>query len=138
MPIFLKEKVPLKPREQRLVKVEDPFSDEISGLAIIKLLDKSTQSVIMLKVKFTQNATMLDMMNSNSEILILDPNEAIGILDFRLLGYYKMKQGELQQTLRRFYEFESAEKICDQFNNLINTLKREQTPRDRRKIPTIG
>ena len=50
--IFLKEKVILKLREQRLVKVEAPFLDEISGLAIIKLLDKSTQSVIMLKVKF--------------------------------------------------------------------------------------
>ena len=37
-----------------------PFSDEISGLAIIKLLDKSTQSAIMLKVKFTRNAAMLD------------------------------------------------------------------------------
>ena len=95
VPIFPKEKVILKPREQRLVKVEATFLDEISGLAIIKLLDKSTQIVIMLKVKFTWNAARLDMMNSSSEILILDPNEAIGILDLRLLGYYKIKHGVL-------------------------------------------
>ena len=31
----------------------------------------------------------------------------------------------LQQNLSRFYKFESAEKVCDQFNNLINTLKVE-------------
>ena len=53
MPIFPKEKIILKPREQKLVKVEAPFLDGISGLAIVKLLDKSTQSVIVLKVKFT-------------------------------------------------------------------------------------
>ena len=31
----------------------------------------------------------------------------------------------LQQNLSRFYKFKSAEKVCDQFNNLINTLKKE-------------
>ena len=87
----------MKPKEQKLVKIDAPFSDKISGLAIIKLLDKSTQSVIMLKVKFTRNAAMLDMMNNNSEILILNPEEALGILDLRSLGYYKIKQGKLKQ-----------------------------------------
>ena len=37
----------LKPKEQKLIKIEAPFLDKISGLAIIKLLDKSTQSVVM-------------------------------------------------------------------------------------------
>ena len=66
LPIFPKEKVILKPREQRLVKVEAPFSDEISGIAIVKLLDKSTQSVKVLKVEFTWNMAILDMTNNSS------------------------------------------------------------------------
>ena len=66
--------------------------DKISGLAIVKLLDKSIQSIIVLKVKFVQNVAILDMTNSSSEILILNPKEALGILDLRLLGYYKIKQ----------------------------------------------
>ena len=49
---------------------------------------------------------MLDMMNSSSEILILNPKDVLGILDLRSLGYYKIKQGVLQQNLSRFYEFE--------------------------------
>ena len=44
----------------------------------------------MLKVKFMQNITMLDMTNSGSETLILSPKEALGILDLRSLGYYKI------------------------------------------------
>ena len=71
----------LKPKEQKLIKIEAPFLDEISGLAIIKLLDKSTQSVIMLKVKFVQNTAMLDMMDSSLETLILNLKEALAILD---------------------------------------------------------
>ena len=111
--------------------------DEISGLAIVKLLDKSTQSVIVLKVKFAPNMAILDMMNSSSEILILNLKEALGVLDLRLLGYYKIKQGVLQQNLGRYYEFESAEKVCAQFNNLINTIKREQSLGTGEKYPWV-
>ena len=42
----------MKPEDQKVVKIEAPFTDEISSLAIIKLLDKLTQSIIVLKVKF--------------------------------------------------------------------------------------
>ena len=63
VPIFPKERIILKPKEQKLVKIDAPFSDKISGLAIIKLLDKPTQSIIMLKVKFMRNAAILDVTN---------------------------------------------------------------------------
>ena len=46
---------------------------------------------------------MLDMINnSGSEILILDPREVIGVLDLRSLGYYKIKQGVIQQKLSKY------------------------------------
>ena len=92
LPIFPKEKVIMKPGEQKIVMIEAPFTDEISSLAIIKILDKLTQSVIVLIVKFVQNIAILDMINnSGSETLILNPREVIGILDLRSLGYYKIK-----------------------------------------------
>ena len=92
----------MKLGEQKVVKIEAPFTDEISSLAIIKLLDKLTHSVIVLKVKFVQNITMLDMVNnSSSGTLILNPSEALGILDLRSLGYYKIKQGVIQQKISR-------------------------------------
>ena len=42
---------------------------------------------------------MLDMMNSSLETLILNSKEALGIFDLRSLGYYKIRQGVLQQNL---------------------------------------
>ena len=47
---------------------------------------------------------MLDVTNNSSEILILSQKEAIGILDLRSLGYYKIQQGVLQQNLSKFYK----------------------------------
>ena len=94
LPIFPKEKIIMKPGEQKTVKVEAPSKDEISSLAIIKLLDKLTQSVMVLKVKFVRNIAMSDMVNnSSSETLILSPREVLGRLDLRSLGHYKIKQG---------------------------------------------
>ena len=88
---------------------------------------KLTHNVMVLKVKFTHNIAMLDSINnSNLETLILNPREALGILDLRSLGYYKIKQGVIQQKLSRFHEFKSADHVCMQFNNLINTLRKEQ------------
>ena len=97
--IFPKEYTALKPKEQILIKVNVPFIDEILGLAIVKILDGTTHSTILLKVKFTQNSAMLDIANNGLDTIILKPEEMLGILNLRYLGYYKIKQGILQQKL---------------------------------------
>ena len=58
--------------------------------------------------------------------MIFKPEEMIGIIDLRSLGYYKIKQGILQQKLSRYYRFEKAEKLCEYFNRFMNTLKKER------------
>ena len=50
----------------------------------------------------------------------------LGILDLRSVDYYKTKQGMLQQNLSKYYRFESADTLCDQFNRFINMLKKEK------------
>ena len=138
LPIFPKEKVILKPGEQNIVRVEAPFTDEISSLTIIKLPGKLTHSFMVLKVKFACTMAMLDMINnSNSETFLLKLREALGILDLRSLGYYKIKQGVIQQKLSRFYQFESADEVCTQFNNLINTLRKEQKIETEEEFPWL-
>ena len=58
--------------------------------------------------------------------MIFKPEEMIGVIDLRSLGYYKIKQGILQQNLSRYYKFEKAEKLCKYFNKFVNTLKKER------------
>ena len=37
------------------MKIEAPFVDEISGLAIVKMLDTEEQCTVVLKLKFVRN-----------------------------------------------------------------------------------
>ena len=80
----------------------------------------------MLKLKFTWDLALLDITNSCVETVIFDPKEMIGILDLRLMGYYKIEKGILQQNFSKYYRFGSADTICEHFNRFINTLRKER------------
>ena len=116
VPIYPEKEIVLKPNKQKLVKVKAPFVDEISGMAIIKILDGGTYSTLLIKLKFMCNKAVLDRVNKGKDTMIFRPEKMIGIIDLRSSGYYKIKQGILQQNLSRYYRFEKAEKLCEYFN----------------------
>ena len=58
--------------------------------------------------------------------MTFDPTDMVGIIDLRSLGYYKVKQGVLQQNLSKLYHCETANTVCNQFDRLINTLRKEE------------
>ena len=95
--IYPEKELILKPDEQKLVKVRAPFVDEISGLEIIKIIDGRSNSTLLIKLKFICNKAVLDKKNASKDTMILNLKEMIGIVDIRSLGYYKIKQGILQQ-----------------------------------------
>ena len=53
---------------------------------------------MLIKLKFTCNAGILDIVNNGTETIIFKSEEMIVIVDLRSLGYYKIKQGLLQQN----------------------------------------
>ena len=126
IPFFPREKVSVKPKEQKLIVLEAPFVEEISGMAITKMLDIKEQKTLTMKLKFIRNRAMFKVTNSTQDTVTFDPKEMLGVVDLRSLGYYKIKQCVLQQNLSCMYHFESANTVCDQFNRLINTLRKEE------------
>ena len=126
IPIFPESCMILKPKEQKLIKVKAPFVDEILGLAIVKILDGGIHSTLLIKLKFMQNKAILDIVNKGTETMIFKPEEGIGVIELRSLGYYKIKQGILQQNLSRYYKFKKAEKLHGYFNKFVSTLKKER------------
>ena len=74
----------------------------------------------MLKLKFIRNCALLDVTNNTQETVIFGPNQMLGILDLRSLGDYKIKWGVLQQNLSKCYHFESVERLCKEFNSIVN------------------
>ena len=61
----------------------------------------------------------------------------LGILDLRSLGYYKIKQGVLQQNVGKCYHFESAEKLSEEFITLVNKLKKDEKVSEKDKYPWL-
>ena len=70
------------------------------------------------------NKAVLDIVNKGNDTMIFKPEDMIGFIDLRSLGYYKIKQGILQQNLSRYYRFEKAETLYNYFNRFVNTLKK--------------
>ena len=95
-------------------------------MAVVKNLDRQEQVTFQLKLKFIRNRVTLKVTNNTQETVILEPKEMIGILDLRLLGYYKTRQDVLQQHLSKHYHVESADVWCKQLNKFVNTLKKEK------------
>ena len=126
VPIYPKRELILKPDEQELVKVRAPFVGKILGLAIFKIIDGKTNSTLLIKLKFMHNKAVLDIKNAGKGTMILNPKDIIGIVDIRFLGYYKIKQGILQQNLSKYYRFEDASKLCEYFNKFVETLKKDR------------
>ena len=124
--LYPEKEIILKPDEQKLVKVRAPFIDKISELAIIKIIEGGTYSTLFIKLKFACNKAVLDIKKAGKDTMILRLEEMIGIVDIRSLGYYKIKQGILQQNLSRYYRFEEAKKLCEYFNKFVDTLKRAE------------
>ena len=50
-------------------------------------------------------------MNSSLETVTFNPKEMLRILDLRVMGYYKIKQGILQQNLSKYYRCGSADTL---------------------------
>ena len=50
----------------------------------------------------------------------------MGILDLRLLGFYKIKQEVLQEHLGRQYHFKLADDVCDKYNRFENLMRKEE------------
>ena len=98
VPLYSEKEIILKPDEQKLVKVRAPFIDDISGLAIIKIIDGGTYSNLLIKLKFTCSKAVLDIKNAGKDTMILRLKEMIGIVDIRSLGYYKINRVYYSKT----------------------------------------
>ena len=48
------------------MKVKAPFVDEISVLARVKILDGGNQNTLLIKLKFTCNTAILDIVNNGT------------------------------------------------------------------------
>ena len=137
IPIFPREQVVVKPGEKKLIPIEALFVEEVSGMAIIKIIDQGQKTSMLLKLKFIRNKAMLDVTNNTREPVIFVKKMSIGILDLRSLGYYKIKQGVLQQNLNKYYQFEEIDRVCVKFNKMVEAMRHEEKNDSEKRYPWL-
>ena len=126
IPFFPVTTVEIMPKSQKMVIVEDPFIKELSGLAMVKILDMKEQTTNMIKLKMIQNKAVLKIKNKTHETVTFGRTEMMGSVDLRSLGFYKIKQEVLQEHLGRHYHFGLADNVCDQYNRFVNLMRKEE------------
>ena len=126
IPFFPVTTVEIAPKSQKMVIIEAPFIEELSGIAMVKILDMKEQTTNMIKLKFVRNKVALKITNKTHETVTFDRTEVMGIVDLRSLGFYKIKQEVLQEHIGRHYHFELADDVCDQYNRFVNLMRKEQ------------
>ena len=126
IPFFPVTTVEVAPASQKMIMVEAPFIQELSGMAMVKILDMKAQTTNMIKLKFIQNKVVLKITNKSCQTAIFDRMGMMGVVDLRSLRFYKIKQEVLQEHLSRQYHFELADDVCDQYNRLVNLMRKEE------------
>ena len=111
---------------QMMVMMEAPFVEELSGMAIVKILDMKEQTTSMIKLKFNRNKAVMEITNNTHETVTFGQTEMIGVVDLRSLGFYKIKQEVLQEHLGKHYHFKLADDICNQYNRFMNLMRKEE------------
>ena len=68
IPFFPVTTVEIAPKSQKMVIVEAPFIKELSGMAMVRILDLKEQTTNMIKLKFIQNKEFLKITTRHTEL----------------------------------------------------------------------
>ena len=89
------------------------------------------------ETKVCKKLCITGVTNNTQETVIFEPKQMLSILDLRSLGYYKIKQGVLQQNLSKCYHFESVDRLCEEFNTIVKERKKEEKEVEKDKYPWL-
>ena len=89
LPIFTLSTHRIKVGAKAYVKAKVPFIEKLSGHAISKLLYRG--SLGTMKIRLVDNLTVIQIIKTTPSTMYLSPEESIGIVGLRSLGYYNIK-----------------------------------------------
>ena len=88
IPIFPQNDLDVRPGEKAYVKIKAPFCDKLSSMICAKFFSRDV--VNTLRIKIQDNQGIVQFVNHQDEIVHLRKEKAVGILDLRSVGYFKV------------------------------------------------
>ena len=88
IPIFPQNDLDVKPGEKAYVKIKAPFCDKLSGMICAKFFSRNVVNTLRIKIQDDQG--IVQYINHQDEMVNLRKEKAVGILDLRSVGYFKV------------------------------------------------
>ena len=102
------------PGEKAYIKVKAPFCDKLSGMICTKFFGRDM--VYTLRVKFQDNQGVVQFRNGSNETAHLRQNKAVGVLDPRSIGYFKVgyqKMVNMAESSKAFKMYHYQQIKCE-------------------------
>ena len=114
IPIFSQNDLDVRPGEKAYVKIKAPFCDKLSGMICAKFFSRNV--VNTLRIKIQDNQGIVQFVNHQDEIVHLRKENAVGILDLRSVGYFKVgyqKMVNMAESSKAFKMYHYQQVKCD-------------------------
>ena len=105
LPLFPLSTHRIKVGAKAYVKAKVPFIEKLSGHAIAKLLYRG--SLGTMRIRLVDNITVMQIINNTPTTMYFSPEQSIGIVDIRSLGYYNIKPEVLCFNLTGLHDLPS-------------------------------
>ena len=116
-----------------LIKIKAPFGEKLSGRIMTKMF--GSEKAFTMKIRIENNQGCVQFVNKGHETIKLREHKAIGILDLRSVGYFKVSyqklttMAESRQTFK-MYHYQQVRK--DPKEHLDEYHKMSRASRDER------
>ena len=114
IPIFPQNDLDVPAGEKAYIKVKAPFCDKLSGMICTKFFGR--EMVYTLRVKFQDNQRVVQFRNGSNETAQLRKDKAVGVLDLRSVGYFKVgyqKMVNMAESNKTFKMYHYKEIKCE-------------------------
>ena len=109
-----------------MVGLEALFVEELSGMAIIKILNMEEQATSMTKLKFIRNKAVLKITNKMHETVTFGWTENDRSCRFEIIRLLQNKARGTPKYLGKHYHFKLADDVCNQYNRFVNLMRKEE------------
>ena len=136
LPLFPLSTHRIKVGAKAYVKAKVPFIEKLSGHAVTKLLYKGSLGTI--KIRLVDNITVMQIINNTPSTMYLSPEQSIGIVDIRSLGYYNIKPEVMHFNLTGIHNLLSRWDMDLQFEEYFAKLSTQNVCYKRRGVEKKG
>ena len=145
IPIFPQNDLDVPAGEKAYIKVKAPFCDKLSGMICAKFFGRDL--VYTLRVKFQDNQGIVQFRNGSDETAQLRKDKAVGIVDLRSIGYFKVgyqKMVNMAESSKTFKMYHYQQVKCetktevDQYVRITGNYSTEKSKRRLNRKEKIG